>query len=158
MTLAAVSYAVKRGEKIAKEAGCRLNDWVIWGFKDAPPLVYFVIFVFKSSWCHCLLVHCKTRAMSIIVTIRCNNNKLTWLVYSFNIYSQRLISVCFWTSNRRIAWPVIVLQEKNKAPFLQQYEGWGFIFLQTWILNYELKKDLAILFLTIQTYKLRNVP
>ena len=26
MTLAAVSYAVKRGEKIAKEAGCHLND------------------------------------------------------------------------------------------------------------------------------------
>jgi hypothetical protein len=26
MTLAAVSYAVKRGEKIAKEASCHLND------------------------------------------------------------------------------------------------------------------------------------
>ncbi len=26
MTLAAVSYAVKRGEKIAKEAGCHLDD------------------------------------------------------------------------------------------------------------------------------------
>jgi hypothetical protein len=29
MTLAAVSYAVKRGEKIAKEAGCHLDDGVI---------------------------------------------------------------------------------------------------------------------------------
>jgi len=35
---------------------------------------------------------------------------------------------------------------------------WGFFVLQTWILNYEQKKDLAILFLAIQTYKLRNVP
>jgi len=26
MILAAVSYAVKRGEKIAKKAGCHLND------------------------------------------------------------------------------------------------------------------------------------
>jgi len=26
MTLAAVSYAVKKGEKIAKEAGCHLDD------------------------------------------------------------------------------------------------------------------------------------
>ncbi|MCD6186476.1 MAG: hypothetical protein J7K84_12000 [Deltaproteobacteria bacterium] len=26
MTLAAVGYAVKRGEKIAKEAGCHLDD------------------------------------------------------------------------------------------------------------------------------------
>ncbi len=26
MTLAAVRYAVKRGEKITKEAGCYLND------------------------------------------------------------------------------------------------------------------------------------
>jgi len=29
MTLVGVSYAVKRGENVAKEEGCHLDDWVI---------------------------------------------------------------------------------------------------------------------------------
>jgi len=40
-TLAAVSYAVQRGAKIAKEAGCPLDDLFIGLFQDVPeaPLV-----------------------------------------------------------------------------------------------------------------------
>ena len=36
ITPAAVSYAVQRGEKMAKERGYQLETWFIWIFKDVP--------------------------------------------------------------------------------------------------------------------------
>ena len=53
MTLSAVSYAVKRGEKIAKEEGCQLGDSLILLFRSSSFTIHIhdVPFNHKNIQC-----------------------------------------------------------------------------------------------------------
>ncbi len=64
-----------------------------------------------------------------MVATHWNNNKLNWLVYLF-VYCYKSISICFM--NLKQEDQVTRNYKKNKAPFLQPYEGWGFLLMQAW--------------------------